>query len=1365
MATADRGDTLGSLQEPERFARSLLDALPAHVAILDETGAIIATNVAWDRFGRENGGLPERVGVGCNYLDVCDHAASGSGEAPQQIANAIRHLIQDRVPEEACVFEYPCHAPTEQRWFYCRVSRLAGDGPCRLVVSHENVTAAKEMEASLVASEMRFRSAFEQAAIGIVHTSTDGRLIRCNPRYRGIVGYSVDELESLPIMTITHPDDRAQDQQLRGSLYRGEITSYTLEKRYVRKTGEVRWVSVTASLIHSPTGEIEYVLAVVEDIHQRKLTTLALEALNTERSGVAFLQVITQALTTLLEVDWAFVAELDRASGRRITARAFCERGQAGPESTFDLEGTPCDLVVAREMLVIAEGVQERYPRHEMLKALGAESYAALPLWSKGQIPLGTLVVLSARPLRDIDAVKTLLRLFALRAGAELESEREEQKFRDLFNSSPSAVLMMDTRGLITLASSAVRGVFGRNPLSVVGHEPWQLFPAGLRDTCQADFERFFHGESPDSQDRGQFEMEGQHADGRTFPIAVALSRLNTADGPMVVAHVRDITERKQAQLAQQRINQELETRVVARTEELERANAALVVKEEEVRSVLQYMVDCVVGIDERGTILSANPATTEILGYTADELIGHNVSMLMPEPDRGAHDGYLERYLRTGTARIIGIGRAVEGLHKNGSRVDLELAVSEYAIHGQRRFTGILRDVSDRVRLIKTLERALADAEQANRAKSAFLAAMSHEIRTPMNGVIGMVQVLQQSSLRRSQSEMVKVIQDSALALLGIIDDVLDFSKIEAEQLQVEHEPMSLAAVVEGACDTLDPLASSKGVELTLFIDPLLPDRVLGDAARLRQVILNLAGNAIKFSSDMDRAGWVAVRVTAVAMDSTSPAFEISVADNGIGIDEEARSRLFSPFTQADMTTTRRFGGTGLGLSISKRLVHLMGGDVEVQSRPGKGSVFKVRLPLERAPGTPLARRDGWDAVLQGLSCIVFSDTTGLGEDLRAYLVHAGASVEAVAGMGQAKEVLARTTQGEWIVVVDKRGADALDDLRAMRPGGGAGTVRFVLLGRGARRRPRTLGPDAVELDGNVLHRGVFLEAVALAAGGAMDHLQNGSAAAADTMPAPLSNPDAQASGRSILVAEDNEINQKVILKQLALFGWTADIARNGREALARWREGEYGLVLTDLHMPEMDGYELSMAIRQAEAVTGRRRTPIVALTANAVKGEAVRCREIGMDDYVTKPVQLDTLKAVVTKWLGVEDGAAAPPDAAPLTIGAPAHAVVDVTVLAALVGDDLEVIREFLNDFRTSAQKAAAEIRRGFQAGQVSAVGAVSHKLKSSARSVGALALGELCAQMEDASKTGQLEALRPLVAKFETEMMAVDAFLRNA
>jgi len=259
------------------------------------------------------------------------------------------------------------------------------------------------------------------------------------------------------------------------------------------------------------------------------------------------------------------------------------------------------------------------------------------------------------------------------------------------------------------------------------------------------------------------------------------------------------------------RVSVELEDQVAQRTADLEQANVAMAIKEEETRSVVEHMVDCVITIDEKGIVRSANPVVENLFGYTRDEVIGQNISILMPEPHRSGHDGYMERYYQTGQAHIIGIGREVEGLHKNGERIAVYLAVSEYFVGGKRYFTGILRDVRERVRIMKDLEHARFEAEQANQAKSAFLAAMSHEIRTPMNGVIGMADVLQQTSLSGYQVEMVNLIRESAFALLDIIEDILDFSKIEAGRLEIERVPTHVADVVEKACGMLEHLAAKK--------------------------------------------------------------------------------------------------------------------------------------------------------------------------------------------------------------------------------------------------------------------------------------------------------------------------------------------------------------------------------------------------------------------------------------------------------------------------------------------------------------------------------------------------------------------------
>ncbi|MCF8184854.1 MAG: PAS domain S-box protein, partial [Polynucleobacter sp.] len=750
------------------------------------------------------------------------------------------------------------------------------------------------------------------------------------------------------------------------------------------------------------------------------------------------------------------------------------------------------------------------------------------------------------------------------------------------------------------------------------------------------------------------------------------------ADGqPNVVVSHTDITARKLAEETLKQSNELLEDRVTERTEDLQLAYAALASKEEEIRSVVENMVDCIISIDETGIIQSANPAIETVLGYRVDEVIGRNVSMLMPEPHRAAHDGYLENFRRTGEARIIGIGAEVEGLHKDGTHIAMELSISEYVVGGKRFFTGILRDVRDRQRIMKALEQARHEAEQASHAKSAFLAAMSHEIRTPMNGVIGMVDVLHQTSLKGYQVEIVDTIRDSAYSLLGIIEDILDFSKIEAGRMEVERESMSVAAVVEQVCKMLDHEATKKGVEFTLFIDPAIPAKVLGDALRLRQVLVNLANNAIKFSSGASRQGKVALRACLVGQDAEQLAVEFEVNDNGIGMDALTQARLFNSFSQADVTTTRRFGGSGLGLAIVKNLLQLMGGEISVRSTPGIGSSFLARLPLSKLPD--VANADEAASPVAGLCCRLVGGSGTLSGDLAVYLSHGGANVERTPDLAAARE---SGPSGLSVWVIDA-GDDPMPESElhaaASRPDQ---DVRFVLIGRGHRREPRTVAPGLVVVDGNGLERGTFLYAVASAAGKSLPEkvarpLSNKSEAALK----PPSRTEAIQQGRLILVAEDNETNQKVILRQLALLGYAADVAGDGREALKQWESGDHALILTDLHMPEMDGYELCLEVRASE--TSQRHIPIIALTANALRGEAKRCLAVGMDAYLSKPTPLAELQAMLDRWLPATRAALDPAAVSPT----PTFATLDVEVLAKLVGSNPAVIRDFLQSFRTSA------------------------------------------------------------------------------
>lgn len=947
--------------------------------------------------------------------------------------------------------------------------------------------------------------------------------------------------------------------------------------------------------------------------------------------------------------------------------------------------------------------------------------------------------------------------------------------------------------------------------------------------------------------------------------------------------------ERESAEDDLRKLNQELECRVAERTEDLEQANSILISKEEETRSVVEHMEDCVVTVDENGIILSTNPVMEKIFGYSRDEVIGKDVGILMSEPHSSKHESYMVRYRLTGQGQEyvsgshgVGIGREIEGVHKNGEPIALYLAVSEYYVGGKRYFTGLMRDIrerkqveqslrrseqrlraivdnmaafvgemtpdgvlveinrtalevgglqsqdvigkrleetwwfshspevqtqirddieralqgqivrhdldvrmiggdlmtldfmlvpvhdtsglvikmipsgvdiSDRIHIMKDLDQARLEAEQANRAKSTFLAAMSHEIRTPMNGVIGMADVLQQSSLTGHQTEMVDLIRESAFALLDIIDDILDFSKIEAGKLEIEREPMSVMDVMEKACGTLESLAVRKEVELLLFIDPEIPEEVLGDALRLRQVLVNLINNAIKFSSGQSRRSRVSVRALLSEIGSGELVVEFRITDNGIGMNEETLGKIFSSFTQGDASTTRRFGGSGLGLVISHHLTELMSGKIDVQSSLGVGSTFTVRLPFIPSPVQTIVTNKSYD--LKGLSCLVMGSDEGLADDLATYLKYGGASVERLSDFEQARGRIDTLPLGQWLLVIDA-GRDTtppVDELRAafrQRQGLDPHFVvlehghhqiqtepRFVIVRRGRRHHGRNESVDLVTLDGDVMRRDLFLKAAAMAAGRLHEEEDTVLVKAGVTPP---TREEALLEGRLLLVAEDNEINQKVIRQQLSLLGYAADIASNGLEALTRWESGHYVLLLTDLHMPEMDGYQLTTAIRAIES--GKMHSPIIAFTANALKGEAEHCLEIGMDDYLSKPVQLIHLKAMLEKWLPLVKSVTesiVPSTHADVSSSTPVKnkVPVDVHTLEELVGSDPVVINDFLRDFSVSSAKIATELRVANQIGQSLAVGAAAHKLKSSSRAVGALALGDLCEQMEIAGK----------------------------
>ena len=1026
-----------------------------------------------------------------------------------------------------------------------------------------------------------------------------------------------------------------------------------------------------------------------------------------------------------------------------------------------DLIGQPIETLVLPDARAGHVSLRERFLESASPHAMGAGRKDMRGLRRDGRVfpvgvslsPLeieGERMVVAA--VRDISAHQHLIDALAEAA----------DRYRYTLDSMLEGCLLVDFDWRVRYANQAAARHSRQTQEALVRRPMIDAFPGMDATEMLACFRRCKEQRTAQTTEREYVFPDGTRA---WFQLSVA----PMPDGISIFSV--DITDRRRAEAALHAVNTELEQRVATRTNELKQANDRLHDSAARIAAILDTVADGIITIDERGTVETFNPAAERIFGYTAAEVLGHNINVLMPEPYHAEHDGYLARYLATSEARIIGIGigREVEGRRKDGSVFPLELTINEIESDKVRRFTGVVRDITERRRAQTAMDDARNAAEAANQAKSAFLAAMSHEIRTPMNGVIGMIDVLHQTSLKGYQVEMVDTITDSAYSLLGIIDDILDFSKIEAGKLEVEREPIAIADVVEKACHMLDHLTGKKGVELTLFTDPAIPAQVFGDAARLRQIVINLASNAIKFSSGLDRPGRVSVRAVS-AEHGPDRVVEIRVTDNGVGIDETTQARLFTAFTQADASTTRRFGGTGLGLAISHNLAKLMGGEITVQSTPGEGSTFTLRLPCVPVAQTP-ARADEAASPLAGLSCLVIGGAGDLGNDLAVYLISAGARVERAADLAAARDHAGPGASGPWLWLVDAgHNSPGADELLAIADAQTAQDLRIVVivLGRGKRRRPRSLdaGQRLWEVDANALTRQGLLRAVAVAAGRmAEDDEAPAVGKSTEAMAAPTRE-DALRQGRLILVAEDNATNQKVIVQQLALLGLGADVAGDGREALQRWQSGDYALLLTDLHMPNLDGYELASAIRAEE--NGARRMPIVALSANALKGEALRCAAAGIDDYLAKPAPLKELKAMLERWLPAADTATVADSSAaaePATPGAgeiKAEVAVDVAVLAALVGDDPATIRDFLADFRQTARAIAAELEAACMAGQPVQAGMLAHKLKGSARAVGARALAECCAALEAVEKGNEVGVLQTIHPRLLAEMAAVEAAL---
>lgn len=925
-----------------------------------------------------------------------------------------------------------------------------------------------------------------------------------------------------------------------------------------------------------------------------------------------------------------------------------------------------------------------------------------------------------------------------------------EARYRLLFEGSHDALMTLEPPDWrFTSCNAATLALFGaRDQAEFTTFTLWGLCPDRQPDGSPSEAKAREMLEIALREGSHYFEWTHRRINGETFPCTVLLHKMTLEDRTILEATVRDMTEYKRAQ-------------------------DAVIESETRLNKLIDVAQDAIIMMDADGNISMWNASAERIFGYAATEALGHDLhKLLAPERFWDAFQAGFTEFQKTGTGNAVGQVLELTALRKSGEEFPVEFSLSAVQLQERWHAIGILRDISARKQAEAALQETLhhleeataranemaVKAEIANLAKSQFLANMSHEIRTPMNGVIGAIDLLLDTDLNNEQRHFAEIVRSSGESLLTLIDDILDYSKIEAGKLDLETLDFDLRALLDDFAAMLAMRAQDKGLEFVCAADPQIPTHLQGDPGRLRQVLLNLAGNAIKFT----HRGEVSVRAYLESETETEAVLRFSIKDTGIGIPDTKIDILFDKFTQVDASTTRKYGGTGLGLAISKQLVEMMGGQIGVSSKEGVGSEFWFTARFLKQPKPK--RIEAPPVALRGAHVLVVDDNATNREIISVQCAAWGVRAEQTCDGPTALRMLhqARETGDPFAVVIIDMQMPEMDGEtlgQAIKADKSLKDTLMVMM-TSFGRRGDTRRLEAIGFSGYLtkpVRQSDLFDCLAMTLAGAKQEEKTQAIVTRHAIR------EMRRGAARILLAEDNITNQQVALGLLRRLGFYADTVFNGKDALHALEQRDYDLVLMDVQMPVMDGLEATRRIRDPRSPVRNHAIPIIAMTAHVMKGDREKCLHAGMDDYIAKPIDPKVLADTLGRFLSQEERAEsiAQPcenvvqqsekDQSAKTTAAP---VFDKEALMGRLMGDRELAQVVTTSFIQDMPRRITALKASLAAGNLESAIRETHTIKGSSANVGGEALRHAAAEMEQAGKSGDIAAMTAWMATLEKQ-----------